>query len=204
MAVINLYLAENKMVQMEVTHSQWLAAQSAERRFHNESFEVGYAHYAESYCQYFEYLDIPLDMNGKNIVEIGPADFPALGYLTNRGEGCMIIEPMPSEHLKRFSVPINTGMAEDVDYEADEVWLFNILQHVVDPYKIVERARSQAGVIRFFEPINYGIDECHPWNLTMNMFKEWFGDCVKHYPAGQKVQNFHTWECAYGIWRAEP
>ena len=183
---------------MEVTHSRWLEAQQHERKFHNEDFETGRRHYAESYRQYFEYLGItePVGI----VCEIGPADFPALGYI-NHAKGSFIIEPMPSEHLKRFGIPVVTDMAEDAEYQVDEVWLFNVLQHVIDPYKIVERAKAQANVIRFFEPINYGIDDCHPWNLTMEMFKGWFGDCVFHYPGGQQVTNFHTHECAYGVWR---
>lgn len=183
-----------------ITHEQWQKAQEAERRFHTESFEDGYRHYAQSYRQYFAHLDIPADMQGADIVEIGPADFPALGYVTNRGVNSLIIEPMPSEYLKQFGIPVMRECAENANYVADEVWLFNVLQHVIDPYKIVERAKKQAKAIRFFEPVNYGIDECHPWNLTMDMFKEWFGDCVKQYPAGQNVTNFHTWECAYGVW----
>lgn len=183
-----------------ITKEIWQAAQHAERRFHNQDFENGFKHYADSYRQYFEHLDIPTDINGRNIVEIGPADFPALAYVTNRGKDCLIIEPMPSDYLKRFGIPISTDLAEDADYKADEVWLFNVLQHVIDPHKIVERAKKQADVVRFFEPINYGIDECHPWNLTMDMFKDWFGDVAKYYPKGQPVKNFHTWECAYGVW----
>lgn len=183
-----------------IDQDTWLKAQAAERRFHNESFDEGVEHYRQSYEQYFRYLEIDSNLWGKNIVEIGPADFPALAYCINRGSFSHIIEPMPSDHLKRFSIPIASQCAEDAEYKADEVWLFNVLQHVIDPHKIVERAKQQSNVIRFFEPINYGIDECHPWNLTMEMFKEWFGDCVQHYPAGQQVTNFHTWECAYGIW----
>jgi hypothetical protein len=183
-----------------VTNERWQQAQAAERAFHNEPFEQGFEHYRESYHQYFQHLQIDSDLKGLNIVEIGPADFPALAYCTNRGEGCLIIEPMPSEYLKRFDIPISTAMAEDAEYKADEVWLFNVLQHVIDPYKPVERAKAQSKVVRFFEPIDYGVNECHPWNLTMEMFKEWFGDCVKFYPAGQEVHNFHTWECAYGVW----
>jgi hypothetical protein len=184
-----------------VTNSQWQKAQIAERRFHTESFYDGYNHYEQSYRQYFQHLGI-LNVSDRVIVEIGPADFPALAYVQH-AKGSMIIEPMPSEHLKRFGIPINTGMAEDVEYEADEVWLFNVLQHVIDPHKIVERAKKQASVVRFFEPIDYGCDECHPWNLTEAMFREWFGDAVQIWEAGQDVVNFHTWKCAYGVWRKE-
>lgn len=183
-----------------VTPERWQQAQAAERSFHNEPFEVGYDHYAISYHQYFWHLGIDSDLQGKKIVEIGPADFPALGYCSNIGES-FIIEPMPSEHLKRFNIPVMQECAEDAEYKADEVWLFNVLQHVIDPYKIVERAKAQSDVVRFFEPIEYGIDQCHPWNLTHDMFKGWFGDCVKIWEAGQQVINFHTWQCCYGVWR---
>lgn len=186
---------------MVITQDRWLQAQQAERQFHNEDFETGKEHYGISYAQYFKWLNIDPDLQGKNIVEIGPADFPALGYCRNLGDGCLIIEPMPSEYLKRFGLKISTSMAEDAYYKADEVWLFNVLQHVVDPYKIVERAKVQADVVRFFEPINYGINECHPWNLIIEMFKDWFGDCVKHYPFNNEAVKFHTWECAYGVWK---
>lgn len=185
---------------MVVTREQWLKAQEAERAFHNEDFDAGYAHYAESYDQYFKWLGIERDQKGKKIVEIGPADFPALAYCSNYHPRSFIIEPMPSDHLKRFGIPISTEIAEFLHYTADEVWLFNVLQHVIDPNEIVKRAKEGATVIRFFEPINYGIDTCHPWNLTKEMFDKWFADCVKIYPAGQDVRNFHTWECAYGVW----
>ena len=188
------------MDQQTISKERWLQAQEAERSFHQEDFATGFKHYAESYRQYFNHLEIDTDLKGKDVVEIGPADFPALSHCINAGEGSLIIEPMPSEYLKRSGFKINTGLAEDTEYKADEVWLFNILQHVMNPYKIVERAKRQASVIRFFEPINYGVNDCHPWNLTIDMFNNWFGDCVKYYPANQPVKNFHTWECVYGVW----
>lgn len=183
-----------------VTQERWLKAQEAERSFHNEDFETGKEHYGVSYEQYFKHLGIDPDLKEKNIVEIGPADFPALGYCRNIGSKSLIIEPMPSDHLKRFGITILNELAEDAQYEADEVWLFNVLQHVIDPYKIVENAKKQVSVIRFFEPINYGVDQCHPWNLTMEMFNSWFGESAKYYPPNPDAIKFHTWECAYGVW----
>ena len=178
---------------------QWQRAQEAERCFHNEDYDTGYRHYAESYEQYFKYLGIDRNCEGEQIIEIGPADFPALAYCYNT-EQCKIIEPMPSEYLKRFGIEIIEEMAEDVKYEATEVWLFNVLQHTLNPEKIVRRAKQQSQCIRYFEPIDYGVDECHLWNLTEKMFKEWFGNVVNIWRAGQEVKNFHTWKCCYGVW----
>ncbi len=181
-----------------VTIETWAAAQIEERKFHTEGFHEGREHYELSYNQYFEYLGIEKDLKGKKVIEVGPADFPALAYCFN-GTDCAVIEPMPSDNLKLSGLTIIKEMAEDVVYEADEVWMLNLLQHVLNPDKIVERAKKQSKVIRFFEPINYGIDACHPWNLTMDMFKNWFGD-VNYYPANPTAFRFHTWECVYGIW----
>lgn len=183
-----------------VTHDRWQQAQLAERKFHNEDFETGKEHYGISYDQYFNYLGIDKDLKGKNVIEIGPADFPALAYCENLGEGCAVIEPMPSENLKLSGLRVIKDLAEDADYEADEVWLMNVLQHVISPDMIVERAKKQSKAIRFFEPINYGVDVCHPWNLTMEMFKGWFGD-VNYYPFNPGAFRFHTWECAYGVYK---
>lgn len=185
-----------------VTKEVWDKAQIEERKFHTEGFHEGREHYGLSYEQYFKYLGIEYDLQGKNIIEIGPADFPALAYCKNLGEGCAVIEPMPSENLKLSGLKIINAMAEDVEYDADEVWLMNVLQHVIDPTKIVERAKKQSKVIRFFEPVNYGIDVCHPWNLTLDMFTEWFGiENVNYYPFNKEAFRFHTWECAYGVWK---
>ena len=182
---------------VSITHDRWLQAQEAERGYHKEDFDTGRAHYADSYRQYFSHVGKP--GNPTVIVEIGPADFPALAYVEHL-QGSLIIEPMPSDYLKRFNIPIITEPAETAIYEADEVWLFNVLQHVINPGEIVERAKKQAKMIRFFEPINTAINDAHPWSLTMGMFKEWFGDCVVYYPANPGAVNFHTAECAYGVW----
>lgn len=183
-----------------VSKETWQAAQIEERKFHTEGFHEGREHYGLSYDQYFKYLGIDKDLQGKNIVEIGPADFPALAYCKNLGEKSLVIEPMPSENLKLSGLNIITDLAEDAIYEADEVWLMNVLQHVIDPNLIVERAKKQSKVIRYFEPINYGIDVCHPWNLIKEMFEDWFGE-VNYYPANPEAFRFHTWECVYGVWR---
>lgn len=177
----------------------WLQAQAEERKFHTMSRMEGVAHYSSTYYQYFKLLGIDKDLRGKCVAEVGPADFPALMMCTGVGQS-FIVEPMPSKILQTFQIPIVTQMAEDVDFSGcDEVWLLNVLQHTLDPGKIVENVKK-AKVVRFFEPINYGVDACHLHNLTMEMFEGWFGDVVKYYPKNDKAVNFHQWECAYGVW----
>lgn len=175
----------------------WNEAQIAERSKHNMSYDEGLKHYRKTYRQgYFKYLNINPILNGKKVAEIGPADFPALAYCEGT-ENSLIVEPMPSDILESFKIPIVCYPAEDMDFsDFDEVWIFNVLQHVIDPGKIVDNAKK-AKCVRFFEPINFGTDECHLHNLTMEMFVEWFGE-AKYYPKNDKAEAFHTWECAYG------
>lgn len=181
-----------------ISSTDWQRAQIEERKYHTLTKSEGVNHYAKTYEQYFNFLDIVPDLRERRIAEVGPADIPALSFCSNVGFS-YIVEPLPSDILSTFGIAILKKKAEDVNFKyTDEVWLFNVLQHVEDPAKIVENAKK-ASVVRFFEPINYGIDACHLHNLTMEMFKEWFGD-VGYYPGNKKAECFHQWECAYGVY----
>ena len=81
------------------------------------------------------------------------------------------------------------------------MWLLNVLQHVQNPGEIIYKAKLSADVIRFFEPINFPTDKMHLHNFSLEFFQDLIGDCVKHYEKRTDVKNFHTWECAYGVYR---
>lgn len=195
-----------------IEHSRWLKAQQAERRFHTQPFETGYEAYRQSYRQYFEHLGMSFDCQEKTILEIGPADYPALAYCTNY-EHSYIIEPMPGSILQELikGRPIThiAKPAEDICWQSDlpmvdEVWLFNVLQHVKDPAGIILNSMETAHKVRFFEPINCGTSDCHLWNFTLEYFRDQFGDLfVKHYRGNPGAVNFHTHECAYGTWDSD-
>jgi len=149
------------------------------------------------------------DQHGKSILEIGPADFPALGYCENaRGT---IIEPMESEHLKTICDALNililTTPLEEIsqaaldEIGANEVWLMNVIQHVIDPELFIAQCKAAAPVIRFFEPIDCGTCEYHPHAFTIDDFIRWFGAAERY--IGGTDEDFHTADCAYGTWRAE-
>lgn len=192
-----------------ITQEKWLKAQAAERRFHTQPFSIGLEAYFQSYRQYFEFLDLDFNCKGKTIIEIGPADYPALTFCHSYSIG-YIIEPMPSSILKELVkgkklVHIDQP-AEDItwsmfDIPVHEVWMFNLLQHVKDPDYIINKSKEIAQKICFFEPINCGTNDCHLWSFDLDYFRRYFGDCVKHYPGNPDAKNFHTHECAYGVWQ---
>lgn len=186
---------------------RWQKAQEEERKHHTGSLEQGINAYRHTYDEYFRYTGGDRDQTGKTIIEIGCADVPALYYCKGFARG-IVVEPMPSDiliELARCTDPflqIVTLPAEHFDFpECDEIWLFNVLQHVIDPDVIINKAKAAAKVIRFFEPINDHIDVCHLHSFTLDYFKGHFGDCVIHYEDHKgRVQGFHEHECAYGAW----
>jgi len=190
----------------KINDLSWQRAQAKERNFHRLSYEAGVEKYKKGYLQYFEHLGIHLDQQGKTICEIGPADFPALGYCHNYGKS-YIIEPMHSEILQEYFIKACNDLillqakAESCLHQikVDEIWLMNVLQHTQDPDKIIWKAKRAANIIRYFEPINFGTDPAHLHNFTLEYFEKKLGP-ASHYPFTPDAVEFHTHECAYGIW----
>lgn len=186
---------------------RWQIAQEEERKHHTGSLEQGICAYAHTYDEYFRYTGGGRHQKGKKIIEIGCADIPGLYYCSGFKRG-IVIEPMPSNILIELAkstepnIEIIKAPAEDIEFpKVDEVWLFNVLQHVIDPDVIINKAKAAAKIIRFFEPINDHIDLCHLHSFTLDYFKGHFGDCVIHYEDHKgRVQGFHEHECAYGTW----
>jgi len=192
-----------------ISLERWHEAQEGERRFHNnhnQSFVSMRTMYESSYKQYFAYVEIDTDLKGKRILEIGCADIPALYFCSNYIDSA-IIEPLPSKTLDwiagHMDITIYREPAEtlELDEQYDEIWLFNVLQHVIDPDKIVSNCKEWAHRIRYFEPIDTAINEVHPHSFTLEQYKAWFGD-AKYYDYNKTAVNFHQHCCAYGEWRS--
>lgn len=185
---------------------RWQKAQQEERKHHSGSLSDGVEAYRESYRQYFEHLDTQALQTDKIIMEIGCADVPALMFCSGY-KPSYIIEPMPSpillELTKELPITILVAPAEDTVFPlVDELWLFNVLQHVIDPDVIINKCKEAASTIRFFEPINDHIDVCHLHTFTLEYFQKYFGTCTKHYEDHKgRVKNFHEHEAAYGVWK---
>lgn len=183
---------------MKINNERWQLAQQEERKQHFYSYDEGVAHYKKSYDNYLKYLGTDYNHEGKTIVEIGCADFPALQHVDAYRK--IVVEPMPSEHLKFICFAHDIELIENAVEkiyipQSDEIWLLNVLQHVIDPDLFIEKCKASTKLIRFFEPLNYPADVCHPHVLTEEDFTRWFGHFAIY---KDKVQGFHQWECCYG------
>jgi len=189
-----------------ITKERWEEAQIAEANWLSNSQETA-EHYRRTYNCYFKYLGMNFDQEGKIIVEVGPSAFPALTYCENVGQA-IIVEPLPSAAIKvqlawseflLIACPLEE-IDDTVLPRAAEVWLLNVLQHVIDPELFISKCKLIAPVIRFFEPIDFGVSDCHPHTYSIEDFIRWFGHAERY--IGGSDEGFHTADCAYGTWRA--
>lgn len=189
---------------MKVSKEIWDVAQWDMRNHLKLSKEDGIKIFGSSTIILFDYLDMKQDQEGKSILEIGSSDFPVLNFCYNY-ENSFVLEPILTDTLEALSKEAGFGIinkpAEEADFpKVDEVWIFNLLQHVQDPDIIIKKAKECSNVIRFFEPINTYRDLGHPWSFTLYYFQKNFGECVKHYPPHPDRQDFHTHECCFGTY----
>lgn len=191
-----------------ITNKRWEEAQEAERACHDRLIEkigeqAAHKQYEKTYQYYFNYLGIDKDQQGKTIVEIGCADYPALEWCHNvKG---ILIEPLPShrlnEYVKANGYELIKDKVENIEIpDCDEIWLLNVLQHVQDPDVFIEKCKKHT--IRFFEPIDCGIHVHHPHDFTEGWYRERLGDCVQNY-FPRMGTDFHGARCVYGVWNVD-
>lgn len=121
------------------------------------------------------------DLAGKSIVDIGGGPVSLLLRCINLGK-CVVVDPCryPSWVAERYhcmKIGYLRMPGEDLTggIAADEVWIYNVLQHTQDPAKIIENAKRIAPVLRIFEWIDFPPHPGHPHELTKAGLEAWIG-----------------------------
>ena len=116
----------------------------------------------------------------KNILDIGGGPAGMLLKVCNLKEG-RVYDPIewPKWVHDRYKT-INTMLVccpgEIVNETGwDEVWIYNTLQHVENPEKIIQNAKCAAKVLRIFEWIDILPHAGHPHMLTQENLERWIG-----------------------------
>jgi hypothetical protein len=189
-----------------ITKERWVQAQENEKTHHNHSFRESAMHYENAYKHYFSYVGGSFDLQNRSILEIGPAKVPGLYFCKNYSRS-YIIEPLKFEETEenfkdKPDITFIRDPAETCDFpNVDEIWLFNVLQHVIDPNLIIERCKKHSKIIRYFEPIDTSCDIAHPHTFNIEFFENHFGkNCTTRYIAPPDVSGFHQHTCAYGVY----
>ncbi len=121
------------------------------------------------------------DLNGRSVVDLGGGPTSLLLKCVNLGTSIVVDPlPFPAWVMDRYSeARIYTAQipAEDFREAAfrDEVWCYNVLQHVIDPEQVIETARAQARTLRIFEWLETPPSEGHPHTLHADELNEWIG-----------------------------
>lgn len=120
-----------------------------------------------------------LPSNSK-ILDIGGGPSSMLLKRKGLGKG-KVVDPIdyPDWTKQRYAmmdIDVQVGLGEDVtDTGFDEVWIYNCMQHAVDPEKIINNAKKAAPILRLFEWIDIPAHDGHPHELTEKSLDSWIG-----------------------------
>lgn len=134
---------------------------------------------------YAALMDIPtvfwqFDVKNKSILDIGggPTSMLLKAYNLSRGK---VVDPIayPKWTVDRYNsknIEVEVKLGEDIDEVGwDEVWIYNCLQHTINPSKIIDNAKRAGSVLRICEWVDIPPHEGHPQELTENSLNHWIG-----------------------------
>lgn len=191
-----------------ISKERWNDAQLGEVNRYDYENKENYKNSAYIILRDHFQIDPEIDLVGKKVLESGGGCYPAV-YFCKGLKKAVNVEPLYDkfpDHIKTLLTDakiecISTGFEDHKGrLKFDEVWFFNVLQHVRDPYMQIENAKNISNVVRVFEPIDTAINNEHPHSFSIEFFKEQFSDTeVKMYHGGS-VARFHGANCAYLTW----
>jgi hypothetical protein len=117
-------------------------------------------------------------LNNSSVLDIGGGPTSMLLKCKNLKKG-KVVDPIsyPKWTVDRYaSKNIDVGIypGEDVNEEGwDETWIYNCLQHTIDPAKIIDNAKKASKVLRIFEWVNIPAHDGHPHMLTKENLDSW-------------------------------
>lgn len=144
---------------------------------------------------YAQLMGLPpdLDMGDSNILDVGcgPVSMLLRANLSEvavrAGVDPLRVSDATKKKYKKSGIKFYNEKAEKLfegetreldKVNFDEIWIYNCLQHVDDPYRILSKVRRKAvqpnTKVRIFEWIDLGVCPGHPHNLTEQMFLDAF------------------------------
>lgn len=135
------------------------------------------------------------DLGGALVLDVGGG--PCSLLLKCRNVKGVVIDPLPFpawvlERYKLVSIEFMQMAAEDLDAEDfDEVWIYNVLQHVQSPELVISNAQRAARLIRIFEWVDTPMNEGHLHSLKEAWLNERLG-------GEGKVERFNGQANCYG------
>jgi len=128
-----------------------------------------------------------LEFNGESVVDVGSGPYSVL--LAARGfSNALVIDPLMDKfpewvRMRYESAGIKTLSIPAEEWESPEVFdtalIYNCLQHVQNPEKIIKNVLSSCRILRIFEWVDTGTNVGHLHNLTEVELNKWLGGIGK-------------------------
>lgn len=156
--------------------------------FAEEAKQITYAHrmglVVVKHPEFYETWPL-YDAGRKDILDIGGGPTSLL-LKTMNFKAAVVIDPCPypkwvTARYRAAGIDQIVDTAESMTWrkQFDEAWIYNVLQHVVDPELIIVNARAAAKVIRIFEWIDRDTGIGHPHSLSREKLDSWLGGAGK-------------------------
>lgn len=121
------------------------------------------------------------DVKGKKILDVGGGPVSLLLKCKNRDPHCAVIDPLPVPGWVKYryvqaDIDFYNIPAEEMGFsesQFDEAWIYNCLQHTMNPEEIVRRAVKASKQVRIFEWIDTPPHTGHPQTLRSDKLDEW-------------------------------
>lgn len=147
-----------------------------------------------------------INLKGKSIVDIGGGPSSLLLKCVNT-KSCIVVDPCdyPAWVEQRYNIAgieLIKVKAEDfsTDNIFDEVWIYNVLQHVENPELVIRRGLAITKVLRIFEWIDTEPTPGHPHKLNEYQLNEWLSGEGK---VEMMDENTARGKCYYGIFKGD-
>jgi len=122
-----------------------------------------------------------INAQDKSVIDIGGGPVSLLLKTINLKKG-IIIDPLiyPKWVYERYTSAninyiITGGEKFPLNYEYDECWIYNCLQHTENPSQIISNVKKVSSLLRIFEWIDIPPHEGHPHELKQKTLEDWIG-----------------------------
>ena len=156
---------------------RWTEAQAGEAEFWRSANRRQLCEYLDAI--YAKQLGITLAaVAGLSILDIGGGPYPLAWLLGFPVASVTVVDPlgydiMNQPDITRVQAPAETYQGP----QCDEVWGYNVLQHVIDPAAVIATAKAHAAQrVRWFDWVDSPIASHHPHSISAAWLREQFVD----------------------------
>jgi hypothetical protein len=171
-----------------ITEDRWAIAQKLEHEFWTGADRTALARELDEW--YAGLLDLNAEtVAGLSVLDIGGGPMPIAALLQLPVGELTVVDPLPFP-VDGSDIYCRVQMAAE-DYNGplcDEVWGYNVLQHVMDPAAVLETAKRHArSVIRWFDWTDTPLADHHPHSLKADWLIEQFDGWSVRQSRGSKT-----------------